>query len=351
VSEAAPRAHGKVPGRRRGADGSRPRRIVVLACAGAEMLDVVGPFQVFASAAQLHRLNDPRAAAIYRVEMVVCSRRSGFTTNCGVRIQAHKSLRELRGPVDTLLIAGGSAVEAGRTAPAALLRIRELAARSRRVGSVCTGALLLARAGLLDGRRATTHWAWCERLARDYPQVRVQSDPIFVKDGNIYSSAGVTAGMDLALALVEEDHGARLALQVARQLVLYLRRPGGQAQFSAVLATQLSDREPLRELQSWVLENLSRPLSVSTLAERVSMSPRNFARVFGREMHVTPGKFIERLRLEAARRRLEETRHGLKRIAADCGLGSVGTLRTVFRRALGVAPGQYRRHFRGPRPS
>jgi transcriptional regulator GlxA family with amidase domain len=157
--------------------------------------------------------------------------------------------------------------------------------------------------------------------------------------------------MDLALALIEDDHGSRLALQVARQLVLYLRRPGGQSQFSAALSLQLSDRQPLRELQSWVLENLNKPLSVQRLAERVTMSPRNFARVFGKEMHITPGKFVERLRVEAARRRLEETRHSLKRIAEECGLGSVGSMRSVFQRVVGIPPGQYRQHFRGARPT
>ena len=168
----------------------------------------------------------------------------------------------------------------------------------------------------------------------------------FVRDGNVYTSAGVTAGMDLALALVEEDHGSRLALQVARHLVLYLRRPGGQSQFSAALSLQLSDRQPLRELHSWVLENLGKSLTVHTLAEHVTMSPRNFARIFRREMGTTPGKFVERLRIETARRRLEETPRGLKRIAQECGFSSVGSMRAVFQRVVGISPGQYRQHFR-----
>jgi transcriptional regulator GlxA family with amidase domain len=263
-------------------------------------------------------------------------------TNCGLQMVAHKSLPDLRGEIDTLLVAGGSAIEDDRTSPQAIQWIRKLAAGTRRVGSVCTGALLLARLGLLDGRRVTTHWNWCLRLAERYPQVRVEPDPIFIRDGNVYTSAGVTAGMDLALALIEDDHGSRL--------VLYLRRPGGQSQFSAALSLQLSDRQPLRELQSWVLENLNKPLSVQTLAARVAMSPRNFARVFGKEMRVTPGKFVERLRVEAARRRLEETRYSLKRIAEECGLGSVGSMRSVFHRVIGIPPGQYRQHFRGARP-
>jgi transcriptional regulator GlxA family with amidase domain len=314
---------------------TRTRRVVLVVAAGAEILDLVGPFQVFTTATNLFRNRHPRSAAIYRVEIVTCSRQTAFMTNCGLQMLAHKSLRDVRGEIDTLLVAGGSAIEDDRTSAQTIQWIRKLAAGTRRVGSVCTGALLLARAGLLDGRRVTTHWNWCLRLAERYPQVRVEPDPIFIRDGNVYTSAGVTAGMDLALALIEDDHGSRLALQVARQLVLYLR---------------LSDRQPLRELQSWVLENLNKPLSVQTLAERVTMSPRNFARVFGKEMRITPGKFVERLRVEAARRRLEETRHSLKRIAEECGLGSVGSMRSVFQRVVGIPPGQYRQHFRGARP-
>jgi transcriptional regulator GlxA family with amidase domain len=206
--------------------------------------------------------------------------------------------------------------------------------------------MLLARAGLLDGRRATTHWNWCEVLIRRAPRAHVDPDPIFIRDENVYTSAGVTAGMDLALALVEEDHGSRLALKVARNLVLYLRRPGGQSQFSAALSLQLTDRKPLRELEAWVLDNLNKPLTVPLLAERVGMSPRNFARVFINEMKTTPGKFVERLRVEAARRRLEESQNSMEIIATECGFGNVNSMRNVFQRALKIPPGQYRRHFR-----
>jgi transcriptional regulator GlxA family with amidase domain len=206
--------------------------------------------------------------------------------------------------------------------------------------------MLLARAGLLDGRHATTHWNWCHVLIKRAPRADVDPNPIFIRDENIYTSAGVTAGMDLALALVEEDHGSTLALQVARNLVLYLRRPGGQSQFSAALSLQLTDRKPLRELESWVLDNLNKPLTVPVLAQRVSMSPRNFARVFTKEMKTTPGKFVERLRIEAARRRLEESENSMETIAGECGFGNVNSMRNVFQRALKIPPGQYRRHFR-----
>lgn len=270
-------------------------------------------------------------------------------TNCGLRITAHNTFRDVRGEIDTLLVAGGSAIENDEISIEVVRWLRKIVGRIRRIGSVCTGALLLGRVGLLDGRQATTHWNWCSLLSRKYPRTNVDPDPIFVRDGNVYTSAGVTAGMDLALALVEEDHGSRLALQVARNLVLYLRRPGGQSQFSAALSMQLTDRKPLRELEAWVLDNLDKPLNVPTLAERVAMSPRNFARVFTKEMKTTPAKFVERLRVEAARRRLEESQNSMETIADECGFGNVNSMRNVFQRALKIAPGYYRRHFRSTR--
>jgi transcriptional regulator GlxA family with amidase domain len=252
----------------------------------------------------------------------------------------------VRGKIDTLLVAGGNAIEQNKINPEAARWLKKISGRIRRIGSVCTGAMLLARAGLLDGRRATTHWNWCQTLIKRAPRADVDPDPIFIRDENVYTSAGVTAGMDLALALVEEDHGSRLALQVARNLVLYLRRPGGQSQFSAALSLQATDRKPLRELEAWVLDNLHKPLTVPMLAERVAMSPRNFARVFTKEMKTTPAKFVECLRVEAARRRLEESPNSMEAIAAECGFGSINSMRNVFQRTLKIAPGQYRRHFR-----
>jgi transcriptional regulator GlxA family with amidase domain len=263
-----------------------------------------------------------------------------------VRITADRTFREVRGKIDTLLVAGGDAIEQNEINPEAVRWLRRISPRVRRVGSVCTGAMLLARAGLLDGRRATTHWNWCQTLIKRAPRARVERDPIFVRDENVYTSAGVTAGMDLALALVEEDHGSRLALQVARNLVLYLRRPGGQSQFSVALSLQLTDRQPLLELEAWVLDNLQKSLTVPLLAQRVAMSPRNFARVFTKEMKTTPAKFVERLRVEAARRRLEESHNSMEMIADECGFGNVNSMRNVFQRTLKIAPGQYRRHFR-----
>ena len=332
----------------------RTRRIVFVAGPGTEILDLVGPLQVFARASDMYCRENPGARPIYSVEIVSVSHRRSLIANCGLHFQTHKTFRQASGRIDTLLVAGGDAIEQNKISPEAVRWLKRIAARCRRVGSVCTGAMLLARAGLLDGRRATTHWNWCQTLIKRAPSADVDPDPIFVRDENIYTSAGVTAGMDLALALVEEDHGSRLALQVARNLVLYLRRPGGQSQFSAALSLQATDRKPLRELEAWVLDNLNKPLTVPVLAQRVAMSPRNFARVFFREMKTTPAKFVERLRVEAARRRLEESQNSMETIASECGFGNVNSMRNVFQRALKIPPGQYRRHFRhakGPRKS
>jgi transcriptional regulator GlxA family with amidase domain len=248
--------------------------------------------------------------------------------------------------IDTLIVAGGLGTRAAVSDPALIAWLRRAAPRVRRLASVCSGAFLLAEAGLLDGRRATTHWSSCADLARRYPRVKVEPDPIFVRDGNVYTSAGVTSGMDLALALVEEDHGRELALAVARWLVLFLKRPGGQSQFSAQLSVQLASRQPLQELQAWIVENVHADLSVAALAARAGMSPRNFARVFTREIGVTPARFVETARVEAARRQLEDDgSQGVENVAAACGFGSAETLRRAFLRTLRVSPTDYRSRF------
>ena len=331
---------------RRTAGPGLTRRIVFVAASGVEILDLVGPLQVFARASEMHTRENPGSPPIYSVEVGTISSRRSLIANCGLRITADRTFREVRGKIDTLLVAGGDAIEQNEISPQAVSWLKRLSGRIRRVASVCTGAMLLARAGLLDGRRATTHWNWCQTLIKRAPRAEIDPDPIFIRDKNVYTSAGVTAGMDLALAMVEEDHGTRLALQVARNLVLYLRRPGGQSQFSAALSLQLTDRKPLRELEAWVLDNLHKPLNVRLLAQRVAMSPRNFARVFTREMKTTPAKFVERLRVEAARRRLEESQNSMEMIADECGFGNVNSMRNVFQRTLKITPGQYRRHFR-----
>ncbi|MYV62846.1 helix-turn-helix domain-containing protein, partial [Streptomyces sp. SID4931] len=246
----------------------------------------------------------------------------------------------------TLLVPGGHGTRGSH--PELTGWLREHAPRAERLVSVCTGALLLAEAGLLDGHRVTTHWNYCDRLARDYPAVRVDPEPIFVRDGRLATSAGVTAGIDLALALVEEDHGRDLALTIARHLVVFLRRPGNQAQFSAQLSAQTARREPLREVQHWITQHPDADLGVDALAARARLSPRHFARAFRAETGTTPGRYVERVRLEHARRLLEDTADGVERIARASGYGTPEAMRRAFVKTLATAPAEYRRRFRTP---
>jgi transcriptional regulator GlxA family with amidase domain len=263
-----------------------------------------------------------------------------------VTLVPDSSFSACREPIDTLIVAGGTGTRRAEEDEHLIEWLRGAAKRSRRVASVCTGAFVLARAGLLDGRRATTHWASCADLAARYPAVTVAPDPIFVRDGNIATSAGVTAGMDLALALVEEDLGREVALEAARWLVLFLKRPGGQAQFSAQLAAQTADRAPLRELQAWIPDHLDEDLSVPALARRASMSDRNFARAFRRETGMTPAAYVETARIETARIALETGDLPVENVARQSGFGTVETMRRAFRRRVGVSPADYRARFR-----
>jgi transcriptional regulator GlxA family with amidase domain len=315
----------------------KTRRMVVVGFPDVQALDVFGPSEVFSVA---HRYSRAR----YSIELVAAE--PSIVTSSGIRLEARSTLAECTGPIDTLIVAGGDATREAVKDGALVAWLRAAAPRSRRVASVCTGAFLLARAGLLDGRRATTHWEACDLLSRFFPQVAVDPDPIFVRDGNVYTSAGVTAGIDLALALVEDDHGPEVARMVARELVLFLRRPGGQSQFSAAMASQPAEREPLRELQAWLTDNLDADLSVPALAERACMSPRNFARAFKHEVGMTPATYVEALRVERARALLESSHAPVDEVARRCGFGTVETMRRSFRRRLGVSPGHYRDRFR-----
>jgi transcriptional regulator GlxA family with amidase domain len=321
------------------------RSVAMVAFPGVQILDVTGPLEVFATTSRLLTARSGVTTPAYRLE-IMASRAGRLRCSSGIGLVAERALRNVRGRIDTLLVAGGEGTAAALRDRELVVWLRQNGPRVRRLGSVCSGSFLLAEAGLLDGRRATTHWQWCATLAKQYPTIVVDPDPIFVRDGNVYTSAGVTAGMDLALALVEEDHGRELALQVARQLVMFLRRPGGQSQFSAQLAVQAADREPLRELQAWITEHPDADLSVPVLAQRVAMSPRNFARVFTREVGITPARFVESVRVEAARRRLEESAHGVDNVAAACGFGTAESMRRAFRRTLRVPPAAYRHRFR-----
>ena len=323
---------------------SHTRHVVMVAFPGAQILDVTGPLEVFSQATR-HLERHVRASPAYVTE-VVARRAGALTTSSGMRLIADRSIAEVRGRVDTLLVAGGLGTPAAMRDDLLLAWLRRTAKRVRRMGAVCSGTFVLAEAGLLAGRRATTHWELCAELARRYPDISIEDDPIFVRDGDVYTSAGVTAGMDLALALVEEDHGRETALAVARQLVLFLQRPGGQSQFSAQLAAQTTDREPLRALQAWILDHLDADLSVPALAHQAAMSERNFSRVFTREVGTSPAQFVLRARIEAARRRLEESTDGVDKVAADCGFASAEVLRRAFLRRLRVPPSAYRARFR-----
>ena len=217
--------------------------------------------------------------------------------------------------------------------------------RVRRIVSICTGSFILAEAGVLDGRRATTHWCACDDFRARYPKVTLEPDPIYVRDGHVYSSAGATSGMDLAIALVEEDFGAEFARRVAQGLVMFLRRPGNQAQFSVQVGTELRDDGGIREVETWIFDHLDGDLRVEALAERFHMSPRNFTRVFTREVGVPPGRYVEQCRLERARQLLEETDRPMSEISACCGYATADGLRLAFERNLGTSPRAYRRRF------
>ena len=318
------------------------RRVVIAGYPDIQMLDVVGPAEVFATA---NRLVDRAGVGGYEVVLATLDR-SEVDSRSGLRLAVDADLGRLRGPLDTLVVPGGSGTLAMFDDTRFLRSIQRLASRSRRVASVCSGAYLLAAAGLLDGRRATTHWSECERFAELFPAVTVEPDSIYVRDDPVWTSAGVTAGIDLSLALIEADHGRDLALAVARWLVVFVRRPGGQSQFSAQLAAQFAERDVLRDLQGFIGEHPDADLTVAALARRAYMSERHFARVFAQEVGMTPAAYVERVRTDVARRLLEETALGLDGVAAASGFGSVETLRRAVHRHLGVAPSDYRQRFR-----
>ncbi|MFD9583773.1 GlxA family transcriptional regulator [Streptomyces sp. NPDC059980] len=315
------------------------RTVLIVLFDGVQSLDVTGPLEVFAGA-EAHRADS------YRIRTASLD---GAPVRCssGLVLVPDHPLAEAPAP-HTLLVPGGR----GTRNPDPLLVdwLRAHGPGVERLVSVCTGAILLAAAGLLDGRRATTHWAYCDRLARDHPAVEVDPDPIYVRDGHVATSAGVTSGIDLALALVEDDLGRATALTIARHLVVFLRRPGNQAQFSVQLAAQTARREPLREVQQWISEHPGGDLSVESLAARARLSPRHFARAFQAETGTTPGRYVEGVRLEHARRLLEDTSDGVEEISRASGYGTPEAMRRAFVKTLGSAPAEYRRRFR-PAPA
>jgi transcriptional regulator GlxA family with amidase domain len=322
------------------------RKVLIVLFDGVQSLDVTGPLETFAHA------TDSEGGRAYEISTASLGA-AAVRASSGLRLVPDLDLRDAWLPaaaaapaaaaLDLLLVPGGHG--ARHPDPGLVAWLRDHAARARRLASVCTGAFLLAEAGFLDGRRVTTHWSHCAQLAARYPRVSVDPEPIFIRDGNLATSAGVTAGIDLALALVEDDLGRDVALRVARQLVVFLRRPGSQAQFSAQLAAQAAGRKPLREVQQWIAEHPAGDLSVEALARKASLSPRHFARAFAAEVGVPPGRYVDQVRMETARRRLEDTADGVEETARACGYGTPEAMRRAFLRALGTSPAEYRRRF------
>ncbi|GHD24064.1 GlxA family transcriptional regulator [Streptomyces galbus] len=311
------------------------RTVLVVLFDGVQSLDVTGPLEVFAGA-------ERHTPGTYRIRTASLDG-APVRTSSGLTLVPDGSLTGAPAP-HTLLVPGGEGTR--EPDPELTAWLRAHGPRARRLVSVCTGAILLAGAGLLDGRRVTTHWSYCAKLARDHPAVTVDPDPVYVRDGHVFTSAGVTAGIDLALALAEEDLGRDTALTVARHLVVFLRRPGNQAQFSAQLAAQTARRDPLREVQRWITEHPADDLSVEALAARARLSPRHFARAFREETGTTPGRYVDRVRLEHARRLLEDTADGVEEISRASGYGTPEAMRRAFVKALGTPPAEYRRRFR-----
>ncbi len=316
------------------------RCVEILAFPAVQLLDVAGPLQVFCTANELAvAAGQPMP---YRTE-VVAPASGTVQASAGLGLAA-APLPPADASVDTLMIAGGQGVLAAADDAALIAWVATHAVSARRVASVCTGAFLLAAAGLLDNRRAVTHWMYCGDLARKHPAIRVDPDPIFVRDGKVWTSAGVTAGIDLALALVEDDLGREAALAVARHLVVFLKRPGGQAQFSSALALQ-SAGDRFAELNAWIAAHLREDLSVQRLAREAKMSDRSFMRRYLEATGLTPARAVERLRTEAARQLLADTRLPLKQVASRCGFGTEDTMRRTFQRLQGIRPQDFRARF------
>ena len=321
----------------------RITKVVILAPQGVRSLDVVGPAEVFWEAAR--RLGDPDA---YQVQIIGTSDEPICGTGA-LRFLPDRTIHEPDEPIDTLLVAGGDPYPQPLD-PAVGEWLARRAPASRRYGSICTGVFLLAKAGLLEGKQVTTHWEYVDKLRHDYPGLNIDADRIFIRDGRLSTAAGVTSGIDLALALVEEDHGRDIALIVARSMVVFLKRPGGQSQFSAHLTAQIADKGPIQSITDYILSDLRSDLSVETLAGRANMSTRNFSRVFLRDIGVTPADFVEAARLDGARRLLQDSSMPLQRIADRCGFADLHSMRRVFRRNLGVGPTDYRTTFQTSSP-
>lgn len=310
------------------------RRVVITGPPPVQALDVTGPLEVFSNAPG------------YEIQLATPNPNGLLETSRGIAFTNAIPLANVKGPIDTLLVVGGPGAESGLYDRDLIDWIAGAAAHARRVASICTGAFLLAEAGLLNGKQAVTHWSFSNRLAEEYSEVIVRFEPVYLRDGSIYTSAGITAGIDLCLHLVEEDHGHKIALEIARFLVMFLVRPGGQAQFSHMLSHQANTSQPLRELQVWMLQHLRENLTVESLAERLGMSARHFTRVCLRETGLNPGQLVDRMRVETAKQIIDSSACGLKEVAELCGFNSADAMRRTFLRLLGITAAEYASRFR-----
>ncbi len=323
--------------------GAVTRSVVILGYPGVQALDLVGPFDVFTGAT----LNLAAQGRNDGYDVTIASvGGEPVTTGTGLVLVAQPLPDPHGPPIDTVVLPGGFGLDEARRNPDVVDWVKDVAGTARRIVSVCTGAFLAAQAGLLDGCRATTHWAFASQLAREFPSVAVDPEPIYVQSSpTVWTAAGVTAGIDLALSLVEDDHGTDVAQTVARYLVLYLRRPGGQSQFAAPVWMPRAKRAPIRDVQEFIEAEPGAAHSISELASRAALSPRHFTRVFTDEVGEAPGAYVERIRTEAARRQLEETDDTVTVIATRCGFGTADTMRRNFLRRMGIPPDQYRKTF------
>jgi len=322
----------------------RMRRIGFLIYPDFEILDLCGPLDAFYYAERSLGMTGRSQEPGYQT-VVIAPAKGLVKAKCGLEINVAHDLSEIAGGLDTLIVSGGEGVMAACADEALVDWIKMMAPRVRRVASICNGAFLLARAGLLNNRRVTTHWLYSEQLAAAYPSVTVEPNLIFVRDGGVYTSGGITAGIDLTLALIEEDLGREVPRMIAGVMVVFLRRPGGQAQFSPFLQGDKTNCRDIAELKAWILGNAGENLTVERLAAQVAMSPRNFARRFLAEVGVTPARFVEYARVEAARCRLEQSSSPLQRIAEECGFLTLERMRRAFKRNLAVGPHDYRERF------
>jgi transcriptional regulator GlxA family with amidase domain len=324
--------------------GFLPKTISMMAYDGAQVLDITGPLEVFSMANRLIQERKKGKSGRYKTE-ILAEKKGPVVSSSGITLLADRSIFSDLKKIDTLIVPGGEGVFKSIGNRKLLCKLKEICKNVGRFASVCTGSFILAEAGLLNGKIATTHWAESDHFASRYPNIIVQPDKIFTQDGHIYTSAGVTAGIDLALALVEEDHGRQTALQVAKTLVVFMKRQGGQAQFSKLLSSQIKLSGGLKGLPEWIMDNPGQNLSVQKLARKCGMSERNFSRSFAKETNMTPGKFVEKVRIDYAILYLESEDMPLEQVAIISGFGTAEKMRRAFLRNLKVLPGTYKKRF------